>query len=78
MLHKIDPNVRLLNISDLLPYFKSIQMRDSGGWWSGADNVGMDHPPDDHPCMPGVPDDELDVLLLALAHNVARINTTLV
>lgn len=33
------------------------------GQWSGCDNPGIDHVPDGHPCMPGVPDDEVNLLL---------------
>ncbi|KAL7578984.1 hypothetical protein ACA910_019031 [Epithemia clementina (nom. ined.)] len=36
-------------------------------YFFGADNPGMDKIPDGHPCMPGIPDDEVALLLFALA-----------
>jgi hypothetical protein len=50
-----------------LASWKEIQTRDIGKWL-GADNVGMVKKPDDHPCMPGVPDDEANLLLFLLMH----------
>ena len=38
------------------------------GKWLGADNVGMDKKPDNHPCMLGVPDDEANLLLFLLMY----------
>jgi hypothetical protein len=44
--------------------YKSTQNRDivPHGWF-GADNPWITKPPDKHPCMPGVPDDEVNLLL---------------
>jgi len=36
------------------------------GRWFGADNPWLDEVPDTHACMPGVPDDEADLLLFAV------------
>jgi hypothetical protein len=52
-----------------LDEFKRIQVRDTKKWF-GATNPWVKKPPDNHPCMPGVPDDEADLLLfLLLQHN---------
>jgi hypothetical protein len=48
-----------------LDEFKKIQVRDTGSWY-GANNPWISNPPDIHPCMPGVPDDEADLLLFLL------------
>ena len=49
------------------PYhtFRKIQNRDIGSWF-GADNPWITHPPDNHACMPGPPDDEVNLLLFLL------------
>ena len=49
------------------PYetFRKIQERDIGSWF-GADNPWITHPPDGHACMPGPPDDEVNLLLFLL------------
>ena len=59
-------------------YESGLQWRDMTAWrrlqelhvgrWSGCDNPGMDNVPDIHPCMPGVPDDEVNLLLYLLYH----------
>ena len=49
----------------VLDQFKRIQIRDTGRWF-GATNPWITNPPDIHPCMPGVPDDEADLLLFLL------------
>lgn len=48
-----------------LDEFKRIQVRDTKRWF-GATNPWVTMPPDNHPCMPGVPDDEADLLLFLL------------
>lgn len=68
----LDPQVAVIDAVFILESFRAVQTRDCG-WWDGADNIGIDHVPDIHPCMPGVPDDELEVLLFALAHKLQRI-----
>ena len=42
-----------------------LQLRDIGVW-KGATNPRMVESPDAHPCMPGVPDDEANLLLFSL------------
>ena len=54
-----------LNIEqhDAHELYKSIQLRDIGRYF-GADNPWIIDPPDDeHPCMPGMPDDKVNFLL---------------
>ncbi|KAL7515905.1 hypothetical protein ACHAWX_000975 [Stephanocyclus meneghinianus] len=51
----------------ILHSWKKLQNRDIGRWL-GADNVGMVKKPDIHACMPGVPDDEANLLLFLLMH----------
>jgi hypothetical protein len=53
------------NLSSLLGKLKIIQKKDSGVYF-GADNPWITRPPDIHPCMPGIPDDEVDLLLFML------------
>lgn len=48
-----------------LDEFHRIQVRDTKKWF-GVTNPWVTHPPDGHPCMPGVPDDEADLLLFLL------------
>jgi hypothetical protein len=52
------------------PYksFKKIQQRDIGRWF-GADNPWITHVPDGHACMPGPPDDEVNLLMYLLYSN---------
>ena len=38
--------------------------------WFGANNPWITRPPDGHPCMPGVPDDEANLLLFALKYQL--------
>lgn len=66
------PTVPIISFGKLLPFMASKQ-RHSAGRFFGADNVGMVHPPDIHPCMPGIPDDETDVLLFQLAHKLLQV-----
>lgn len=49
------------------PYtiFQKMQERDAKRWF-GADNPWIDHSPDTHACMPGVPDDEVNLLLFLM------------
>lgn len=49
------------------PYssFQNIQTRDIGRWF-GADNPWITHVPDGHACMPGPPDDEVNLLLFLI------------
>jgi hypothetical protein len=68
----LNPRVSVISAIYILELFRAVQTRDCG-WWDGADNVGMHHVPDIHPCMPGIPDDELEVLLFALAHNLQKV-----
>jgi hypothetical protein len=75
---------RVIDVKNLLDYFRRIQKQRLHKWF-GADNIGVTggeqdigalnkpRTVDDHPCMPGVPDDEVDVLLFLLRHNVPGI-----
>ena len=71
----LDSKVPLIEFSHVLPFFFDVQGRGCG-WIDGGVNVGIDNPPDDHPCMPGIPDDEANVLLFALTHRLIKIITT--
>lgn len=64
--------VSIIDLSDLLPFLQSLQLRDIGKWF-GADNPLIVHPPDDHPCMPGVPEDEVDILMLIMKWRLSGI-----
>lgn len=64
----------VFHVEELLPHLVRQQIKHIGRFF-GADNVGMDHIPDGHPCMPGVPDDEADILLLQLAHKLVTLIT---
>jgi len=44
---------------------QQFQKRDIGQWF-GADNPGMNSPPDIHGCMPGPPDDQVNLILYLL------------
>jgi hypothetical protein len=75
ILERLHPNVTVLHFDRVLPFFLKIQVKDCG-WSDRAMNPGLPKSkPDGHPCMPGIPDDELDVLLLALAHGVRAVET---
>ena len=50
------------NFNDLKPFLESRQRRDAKRWF-GANNPWITSPPDGHPCMPGVPDDEAAIIL---------------
>jgi hypothetical protein len=52
------------------PYqsFKKIQLRDIGRWF-GADNPWIKVKPDGHACMPGPPDDEVNLLMYLIYSN---------
>jgi hypothetical protein len=65
--------VPVIDLSELLPFLQSLQMRDCGRWF-GADNPFITRPPDGHPCMPGVPDDESDIVLLLLKCGLSGIS----
>ena len=49
-------------------YFEEIQLRDIGRWF-GADNPWITNKPDGHACMPGPPDDEVNLLMYLLYSN---------
>jgi hypothetical protein len=52
------------------PYwsFEEMQLRDIGRWF-GADNPWITSKPDGHACMPGPPDDEVNLLMYLLYSN---------
>ncbi|KAG7342635.1 hypothetical protein IV203_020579 [Nitzschia inconspicua] len=56
---------RVVSVEDWKHTLKNVQVRDTGIFW-GADNPWIDNPPDGHPCMPGMPDDEIHLLLFVL------------
>jgi hypothetical protein len=75
VMERVNPKVAVLHFEQVLPFFYKTQEKYCG--WSDTvvnPGVGADHP-DTHPCMPGIPDDEVDVLLLALAHGIKVIDT---
>ncbi|GAX11667.1 hypothetical protein FisN_7Lh033 [Fistulifera solaris] len=53
------------SVAHWLPSLKAMQRRDLGIYF-GADNPWITKPPDGHPCMPGIPDDEVNLLLYVL------------
>lgn len=54
-----------IDLGPLLPLLIQIQNQSLGQYF-GADNPWITNPPDNHPCMPGIPDDEAQVLLFLL------------
>jgi hypothetical protein len=54
--------------SEVLGVLKNIQTQWIGEYY-GANNPFITHPPDDHPCMPGIPDDEVNFLLLKILND---------
>lgn len=59
----------------VLPFFWKVRNRDCG-WYDSAVNPDLPEDfPDIHSCMPGIPDDELNVLLLMLAHGLTQVET---
>ena len=55
----------------VLPFVRQLQQRQGPSYYYfGADNPGMHHPPDAHPCMPGLPDDQVALLLLVLVYQL--------
>lgn len=58
---------RNISLDGFLQELRVIQ-NTSIGHYFGADNPWIQHPPDNHPCMPGIPDDEVNVLLYLLMH----------
>jgi hypothetical protein len=56
---------RTIDLSRLLPSLKDLQKGDLG-YFFGADNPWLTHVPDLHPCMPGIPDDEVNFFLYLL------------
>jgi hypothetical protein len=56
---------RKVDYTLLLGTLKALQRRDIGAYF-GANNPWITHPPDTQPCMPGIPDDEVNVLLFLL------------
>jgi hypothetical protein len=49
----------------LLSSLKRVQEA-SVGYFFGADNPGITNPPDNHPCLPGIPDDEANIFIYLL------------
>lgn len=56
------------SLNNLLPLLKRAEKRIIGQYF-GADNPWIVHPPGNHPCMPGIPDDEANILLYLLLLN---------
>jgi hypothetical protein len=56
---------RVINVQTWKPALEEMQIRDLGRYF-GADNPWITNPPDGHPCMPGMPDDEVHLLLYSL------------
>ena len=78
VIEKMEEPLRLLFESNkgvwqtrsIWPYFtfEDLQRRDIGRWF-GADNPWIYDPPDSHSCLPGVPDDEANLLLFLIFSN---------
>lgn len=51
-----------LSIKEWNGIFRKLQEENLGRHF-GADNPWITNPPDNHPCMPGIPDDKVDLLL---------------
>jgi hypothetical protein len=65
---QLKPGVRKWEWGDMLDFVK-LQKRDLGKWW-GAHNPGLVRSVDPlHGCMPGVPDDEANLLLFLWLRN---------
>lgn len=54
-----------IDLGPLLPLLIEIQNITVGRYF-GADNPWITNPPDNHPCMPGIPEDEANILLWLL------------
>jgi hypothetical protein len=52
--------------SPLLRTLSSLLQRWDIGPYCRTNNLWITHPPDKHPCMPGIPDDEVNVLFYLL------------
>lgn len=59
------PVSRELQVESWSWKLRDLQLRDIGQFF-GANNPWIKNPPDFHPCMPGIPDDEVNLLLFAL------------
>jgi hypothetical protein len=59
----------LSNYRPVLQTLKRMQRRDLKRWF-GARNPWITNPPDMHPCMPGVPDDEAALLLFSIIFDI--------
>ncbi len=54
-----------IGVDPWLQILMALQRRDIGVYF-GADNPWITKPPDGHPCMPGIPDDEVNMVLYSL------------
>jgi len=54
-----------LPLKSLLPSIRQIQETSIGAYF-GASNPWIDDPPDTHPCLPGIPDDEVNIVFYLL------------
>ena len=70
-LREIRPHLSgsLNNYQRVIWTLKRFQKRDLKRWF-GARNPRIDSPPDMHPCMPGVPDDEAALLLFSVIYDI--------
>lgn len=55
----------------VLPRLKQFQRRDAGRWF-GANNPWITNPPDMHPCIPGIPDDEVSLFLFSIIFDIRQ------
>lgn len=53
-----------------MKFFEKLQRRDISQWF-GANNPFINKPPDGHPCMPGVPDDEVNLIMYLMLFNAS-------
>jgi hypothetical protein len=63
-------NARYIDFASVLDTLRNQQLRDLN-YQFGADNPWILDPPDAHPCMPGIPDDEANILLTLLRYNLS-------
>jgi len=57
------------NSKQVMHRLSRFQRRDAGRWF-GAENPFITNPPDVHPCLPGLPDDEVALFLFSIIFNI--------
>jgi hypothetical protein len=67
-------SLQMHNYGPVLPLLKRIQERDLKRWF-GASNPWISSPPDMHPCLPGVPDNEAALFLFSVIFDIHKFQT---